>query len=133
MQIVLVIGQISGSFNSSGETIPKNIMKTPQPTTTMQDINEAYEANDILNAYCTILLGERVPLTLTIAGEEVKQPMAGTQFTRRNIHSLATAHAQGYTVQVTRSEAPARLTVFLEQPLPADITPETVSAYYQSL
>ena len=105
----------------------------PPVKVNMQDINEAYEANDILNAYCTILLGERVPLTLTIAGEEVKQPMAGTQFTRRNIHSLATAHAQGYTVQVTRSEAPARLTVFLEQPLPADITPETVSSYYQSL
>jgi len=26
MQTVLVIGQISGSFNSSGETIPQNIM-----------------------------------------------------------------------------------------------------------
>ena len=31
MQTVLVIGQISGSFNSSGETIPQ-----PQPTNTMK-------------------------------------------------------------------------------------------------
>jgi hypothetical protein len=32
MQIVLAVGQISGSFNSSGETIPQNTMKSKTPT-----------------------------------------------------------------------------------------------------
>jgi hypothetical protein len=124
MQIVVALGQIYGSFNSSGETIPLNIMNKIQLTT---------DETRIFNSYCTILLGEIVPLTLTIAGKEVKQPRAGTHFTRKTIRRIMSAHAKGDAVQVTLSEAPQRLSALLEQPLPADITPDNVTAYYQSL
>jgi hypothetical protein len=39
MQIVLAVGQISDSFNSSGETIPQNTMKTLQAYVTRIDEN----------------------------------------------------------------------------------------------
>ena len=46
MQIVVALGQIYGSFNSSGETIPLNIMKTLHAYVTRIDDNTIQFTNN---------------------------------------------------------------------------------------
>jgi len=99
----------------------------------IKEIEEAFEESRIVNSYSNILLGETVECVITINGEELKQRKLGTVFTREKLQRLAQAHADNKVVEATVWNAPQALKTFIEQPLPADITPETVIAYYQSL
>ena len=89
-----------------------------------------HEKRAAFDAYCNILLGERLQLELTIDGVN-KHSALGIRFTKKVIRELQEAHAAGEVVKA--KTAYKWFDKFLETPLPAGIEPDDVNRYYHKL
>ena len=90
----------------------------------------AHEKQAAFDAYCNVLLGERVQLELTIDGVD-KHSKLGIRFTKKLIRELQEAHSAGKVVKADTSYK--WFTQFLETPLPAGIEANEVNKYCHKL
>jgi len=89
-----------------------------------------HEKQAAFDAYCNVLLGERVQLELTIDGVD-KHTKLGVHFTKKCIRELQEAHSAGKVVKAVTSYK--WFTQFLETPLPAGIEAKDVDKYCHKL
>lgn len=89
-----------------------------------------HEKRAAFDAYCNILLGERLQLELTIDGVN-KHSALGIRFTKKVIRELQEAHAAG---EVVKAKTVYKwFDKFLETPLPEGIEPNDVNRYCHKL
>ena len=91
-----------------------------------------HEKREAFDAYCNVLLGERVQLELTIDGVDKHSKLgAPIRFTKKLIRELQEAHSAGKVVEAATSYR--WFTQFLENPLPAGIEANEVNKYCHEL
>jgi len=89
-----------------------------------------HEKQAKFDAYCNVLLGERVQLELTIDGVD-KHSALGIRFTKKAIRELQEAHSAGKVVKAKTHYK--WFDKFLETPLPASIEADQVNKYCHKL